>query len=104
MRWAKRVASHIYVHNIEGAQSTQWHKHLIENGWNFSIFLQKKANAEQIQENILNMTKHHGNANLNHNEILHYISWLIFIKESKDNCWVEYKVNEHLHIVCGHIN
>jgi hypothetical protein len=32
MRWAKRVASHIYVHNIEGAQSTQWHKHLIENG------------------------------------------------------------------------
>lgn len=50
------------------------------------------------------MIKYYGNVNLNYNEILYYISWLIFIKELKDNCWVEYKVNEYLYIVCGYIN
>lgn len=47
----------------------------------FQWFLQNKVNDQEIQKNILNITKHHESANLNYKEIKLIISVrLIFIR------------------------
>lgn len=50
-------------------------------GESLQWFLQNKANDQEIQKNILNITKHQGSVNLNYKEIKLIISVrLIFIR------------------------
>ena len=77
----------------------------MDKGLAQTFFQRRHTNNQQVNEKVLNITNHQGNANQNHNITSHLLRCLLASKNPRDNrCWPGCGEREPLYTIGGTIN